>query len=95
MGKGVDSTCGGCGWGGQRREMWRSRWLRWCIGGIGRFGWEIPAWAPETVSFEGAGPFASALVEAIKVSENLKAKDAIFWPLRLITWFVLKSSRFQ
>lgn len=64
--------------------------MRWCIGGIGRFGWEIPAWAPETVSFEGAGPFASALVEAIKVSENLKAKDAIFWPLRPIIKFVVR-----
>lgn len=70
--------------------MWRSRWLRWCIGGIGRFGWEIFAWVLEIVSFEGVGLFVSVLVEVIKVSENLKVKDVIFWLLRSIIKFVVR-----
>lgn len=40
----------------------------------------------------GIGPFACALVEAIKVSDNLKVKDAIFCPLRLIIKFVVRPS---
>lgn len=36
--------------------------------------------------------FASALVEAIRVSGNLKAEAAIFWPLRLIIKVVVRPS---
>lgn len=35
---------------------------------------EVPEWLQIIVNFGGVGPFASALAEAIKVSENLKSR---------------------
>lgn len=59
--------------------------MRWCVGGMEDLVGEVSA-------LGRVGPFASALVEAIKVNDSLKVKDAIFWPLRLIIKFVARPS---
>lgn len=65
--------------------------MRSCVSGIRIWLGRCPSGLQIIVSFGRSWTIYHALVEA-KVSEYLKVKDAIFWPLRLIIKFIARPS---